>query len=71
MAAEAFEHIQRFTREFGTISLKQDDVGVTGEATAPGILIYEKVWQGGPYATLPEAMQKLDQELGKWLENKW
>lgn len=71
MATETFEHIRRFTQEYGTVSLTQDEVGVTGEATAPGILIYEKVWQGGPYDSFPEAMEHLNQELGKWLKNKW
>ncbi|MFK7803314.1 MAG: hypothetical protein AB8G95_16890 [Anaerolineae bacterium] len=71
MASEPYAYIHQFTQKYGTVRLEQDDVGVTGEAVAPGVLIYETVWKGGPYASLPEAMNSLDQELEKWLQNKW
>ncbi|MEM8856850.1 MAG: hypothetical protein AAGD96_00930 [Chloroflexota bacterium] len=72
MSAQPYKHVQTFTSKYGTVSLKQDNVGVTGEAQVPGILIYETIWKEGPFGSIPEAMNRLDQVLEKWLQNaRW
>ena len=66
-----YEHIQKFTRKYGTVSLTQDGVGVIGEAQVPGLFIYETVWKAGPFGSIPEAMASCEKELAEWMKNKW
>ncbi len=67
----SYSNIQKFTRKYGTIQLKQDAGGVVVEAKKPGFLVEDTVYEEGPFATVLEAMNQMEQELGEWMKDQW
>ena len=66
-----YSNIQEFTDKYGTIKLHQDKSGVVAEAKKAGFLLDNTIWEDGPFVTVLEAMNKMDQDLGEWIKAQW
>ena len=71
MNTYSFTNIQKFTSKYGTIRLKQDSGGVVAEAKKAGFFTDDTIWEEGPFATVLEAMNHMEHDLGEWLEDQW
>ena len=71
MKTYSFTNIQKFTSKYGTIRLRQDSGGVVAEAKKAGFFTDDTIWEEGPFTTVLEAMNHLDEDLGKWLKDQW